>query len=68
MPSRTPERPSQWQQNGNEANLIVELGVSTVTALTPIYHMLEQFAGHFGHILLIQHARQALGVGDAVGR
>ena len=33
-----------------------------------IYHMLEHFAGHFGQILLLQHARQALGVGDAVGR
>src|SRR5438552_11213966 len=30
-----------------------------------IYHMLEHFAGHFGQILLLQHARQALGVGDA---
>lgn len=33
-----------------------------------IYHMLEHFAGHFGQILLLQHARQALGVGDAAGR
>jgi len=33
-----------------------------------IYHMLEHFAGHFGQILLLQHARQALGVGDAGGR
>jgi len=33
-----------------------------------IYHMLEHFAGHFGQILLLQHARQALGVGDAVKR
>jgi hypothetical protein len=30
-----------------------------------IYHMLEHFAGHFGQILLLQHARQALGAGDA---
>ena len=33
-----------------------------------IYHMLEHFGGHFGQILLLQHARQALGVGDAAGR
>src|SRR5689334_5014924 len=33
-----------------------------------IYHILEHFAGHFGQILLLQHARQALGVGDAAGR
>jgi hypothetical protein len=33
-----------------------------------IYHMLEHFAGHFGQILLLQHARQALSVGDAAGR
>jgi hypothetical protein len=33
-----------------------------------IYHMLEHFAGHFGQILLLQHARQALGVGDAAKR
>jgi hypothetical protein len=33
-----------------------------------IYHMLEHFAGHFGQILLLQHARQALGVDDAAGR
>ena len=33
-----------------------------------IYHMLEHFAGHFGQILLLQHARRALGVGDAAGR
>jgi hypothetical protein len=30
--------------------------------------MLEHFAGHFGQILLLQHARQALGVGDAAKR
>ncbi len=40
-----------------------EVGVCWV-----IYHMLEHFAGHFGQILLLQHARQALGVGDAAGR
>ncbi len=33
-----------------------------------LYHMLGHFAGHFGQILLLQHARQALGVGDAAGR
>ena len=33
-----------------------------------VYHMLEHFAGHFGQILLLRHARQALGVGDATGR
>jgi len=33
-----------------------------------LYHMLEHFAGHFGQILLLQHARQALGVGDAAKR
>jgi hypothetical protein len=33
-----------------------------------IYHMLEHLAGHFGQILLLQHARQALGVGDAAKR
>ena len=33
-----------------------------------IYHMLEHFAGHFGQILLLQHARQALDVGDAAKR
>ena len=33
-----------------------------------IYHMLEHFAGHFGQILLLQHARQAMGVGDAAKR
>ena len=33
-----------------------------------IYHLLEHFAGHFGQILLLQHARQALGVGGAAGR
>jgi hypothetical protein len=33
-----------------------------------IYHMLEHFAGHFGQILLLQHARQSLGVGDAAKR
>ena len=33
-----------------------------------IYHMLEHFAGHFGQILLLQHARQALGAGDAAKR
>jgi hypothetical protein len=32
-----------------------------------LYHMLEHFAGHFGQILLLQHARQALGVGDTAG-
>lgn len=33
-----------------------------------IYHMLEHFAGHFGQILLLQHARQALDVGEAASR
>ena len=33
-----------------------------------LYHMLEHFAGHCGQILLLQHARQALGIGDAAGR
>ena len=33
-----------------------------------VYHMLEHFAGHFGQILVLQHARQALGVGDTAGR
>jgi len=33
-----------------------------------IYHMLEHFAGHFGQILLLQHTRQARGVGDATKR
>lgn len=33
-----------------------------------IYHLLEHFAGHFGQILLLQHARQALGVDDPAGR
>ena len=33
-----------------------------------IYHLLEHFAGHFGQILLLQHARQALGVDDSAGR
>jgi hypothetical protein len=33
-----------------------------------LYHMLEHFAGHFGQILLLQHARQALGVGDVAKR
>jgi hypothetical protein len=33
-----------------------------------LYHMLEHFAGHFGQVLLLQHARQALGVSDAAGR
>ena len=33
-----------------------------------LYYMLEHFAGHCGQILLLQHARQALGVGNAAGR
>ncbi len=33
-----------------------------------VYHMVEHFAGHFGQILLLQHARRALGVGDSAGR
>jgi len=33
-----------------------------------IYHMLEHFAGHFGQILVLQHARQALGLASETGR
>ncbi len=33
-----------------------------------IYNLPGHFAGHFGQILLLQHARQALGVGGAAGR
>ena len=33
-----------------------------------LFHLLDHFAGHCGQILLLQHARQALGVGDAAGR
>ena len=33
-----------------------------------IHNMPGHFAGHFGQILLLQHARQALCVGDAAGR
>jgi hypothetical protein len=33
-----------------------------------IYHMLEHFAGHYGQILLLQHARKALGVTGAAKR
>ena len=33
-----------------------------------ICQLLGHFAGHFGQILLLQHARQALGVGYAAGR
>ena len=33
-----------------------------------IYNLLGHFAGHFGQILLLKHARQALGVGDTAGR
>ena len=33
-----------------------------------LYQMLEHFARHCGQILVLQHARQALGVGDAAGR
>src|SRR5689334_20277080 len=33
-----------------------------------LHNMHEHFAGHFGQILLLQHARQALGVGDAAKR
>jgi hypothetical protein len=30
-----------------------------------IYHMLEHFAGHFGQILVLQHARHAIGAASA---
>ena len=33
-----------------------------------IYHMLEHFAGHFGQILVLQHARQAMGAASATRR
>jgi hypothetical protein len=33
-----------------------------------IYHILEHFAGHFGQILVLQHARKSLALGDAARR
>lgn len=33
-----------------------------------LYHVLEHFAGHFGQILVLQHARQALGAASAARR
>jgi hypothetical protein len=33
-----------------------------------IYHMLEHFAGHFGQILVLQHARHAMGAASAAKR
>ena len=50
---------SRTRPNGELRELEVRWG---------LYHMLEHFAGHFGQILLLQHARQALAVGDAAGR
>jgi uncharacterized damage-inducible protein DinB len=33
-----------------------------------VYHMLEHFAGHFGQILVLQHARHALATAGAAKR
>jgi hypothetical protein len=33
-----------------------------------IYHILEHFAGHFGQILVLQHARKSMGVEGAAKR